>query len=46
MDNCIFCKIVRGEIPSFNIYEDEQTYACLDNSDDYEGNTLVIPQSH
>ena len=29
MDNCIFCKIVRGEIPSFKIYEDEKTFvAC------------------
>ena len=46
MDNCIFCKIVRGEIPSFKIYEDEKTYAFLDIADDYEGHTLVIPKEH
>lgn len=46
MDNCIFCKIVRGEIPSFKIYEDEKTYAFLDIADDYEGHTLVIPKAH
>ena len=27
MDNCIFCKIIKGEIPSYKIYEDEFTYA-------------------
>ena len=46
MDNCIFCKILKGEIPSSKIYEDEKTYAFLDISGDYYGHTLVIPKSH
>ena len=43
---CIFCKIIKGEIPSQKIYEDEYTYAFLDIADDYEGHTLVIPKVH
>lgn len=45
-DNCIFCKIVRGEIPSFKIYEDEFTYSFLDLSNDGNGHILVIPKKH
>lgn len=30
MDDCIFCKIVRGEIPSAKVYEDDKVYAFLD----------------
>ena len=43
---CIFCKIIKGEIPSYKIYEDEKTYAFLDIADDIEGHTLVIPKNH
>ena len=43
---CIFCKIVNGEIPSYKIYEDENTYAFLDIADDAIGHTLVIPKKH
>lgn len=46
MDNCIFCKIIKGEIPSYKIYEDEKVYAFLDISDDMTGHTLVIPKKH
>lgn len=46
MDNCIFCKIVKGEAPSYKIYEDEYTYAFLDISKDCYGHTLVIPKKH
>lgn len=46
MDNCIFCKIIKGEIPSYKIYEDEKVYAFLDISDDITGHTLVIPKNH
>ena len=46
MDNCIFCKIIKGEIPSYKIYEDEFTYAFLDIADDYEAHTLVVPKMH
>lgn len=46
MNNCIFCKIIKGEIPSYKIYEDEKTYAFLDISKDAYGHTLVIPKEH
>lgn len=43
---CIFCSIVKGEIPSYKIYEDKNVYAFLDIADDVEGHTLVIPKKH
>ena len=46
MENCIFCKILKGEIPSYKIYEDDKTYAFLDISCDSVGHTLVIPKKH
>ncbi len=44
--DCIFCKIIKGEIPSYKIYEDEHTYAFLDIAGDVYGHTLVIPKNH
>ncbi len=44
--DCIFCKIVKGEIPSYKIFEDDYTLAFLDIADDIEGHTLVIPKKH
>lgn len=46
MCDCIFCKIVKGEIPNYTIYEDFNTLAFLDISKDYYGHTLVIPKKH
>ena len=46
MDNCIFCKIIKGEIPCYKIYEDEFTLAFLDIANDHYGHTLVIPKQH
>lgn len=46
MDDCIFCKIVRKEIPSYKIYEDDFTYSFLDISNDGNGHILVIPKRH
>ena len=43
---CLFCDIIKGEIPSHKIYEDEYTYAFLDISDDCVGHTLVVPKKH
>ena len=43
---CIFCKIINGEIPSYKIYEDENSLAFLDIVDDAIGHTLVIPKKH
>ena len=44
--NCIFCKIIKGEIPCYKIYEDEYTLAFLDIAKDVDGHTLVIPKKH
>lgn len=46
MDNCIFCKIAQGEIPSKKIYEDENVLAFLDINPTSYGHTLVIPKKH
>lgn len=46
MNDCIFCKILKKEIPSYKIYEDEKVYAFLDIADDITGHTLVIPKNH
>lgn len=46
MDSCIFCKIVRGEIPSYKVYEDEDVLAFLDITQVTRGHTLVIPKKH
>lgn len=46
MNDCIFCKILKGELPSHKIYEDEYVYAFLDISCDCYGHTLVIPKKH
>ncbi len=46
MDDCIFCKIVRGEIPSIKVYEDDQVFAFEDINPITPGHTLVIPRNH
>lgn len=44
--DCVFCKILNGELPSHKIYEDEYTYAFLDIAEDVDGHTVVIPKKH
>lgn len=44
--NCIFCKIIAGEIPCHKLYEDERVLAFLDVGPLSEGHTLVIPKGH
>ena len=44
--DCIFCKIVAGEIPSYKLHEDEQVLAFLDVGPLSEGHALVIPKAH
>lgn len=44
--NCVFCKIVADEIPSYKVYEDENILAFLTNDPINEGHTLVIPKNH
>ena len=46
MDNCIFCKIVKGEIPSYQVYEDEKFLAILDINPRSPGHTQIIPKEH
>ena len=46
MRDCIFCKIVNGEIPSVKIWEDENYIAILDVNPNTEGMTSVIPKKH
>ena len=46
MDDCIFCKIAKGEVSSFKIYEDDNYFAFLDISNFTPGHTLVIPKKH
>jgi histidine triad (HIT) family protein len=46
MEDCIFCKIVKGEIPCFKIYEDDKVLAFEDINPVSEGHTLIIPKRH
>ncbi|MCL2007203.1 MAG: HIT family protein [Treponema sp.] len=46
MDDCIFCKIVKGELKSWKVYEDDFTYAFFDINPISEYHTLVIPKKH
>ena len=45
-DDCIFCKMAAGEIPSATVYEDENFRAILDLGPAAKGHTLVIPKDH
>lgn len=45
-ENCIFCKIVSGEIPSTKVYEDDNFICILDSNPRAEGHTLIIPKQH
>ena len=43
---CIFCKIIKGEVPSYTIYEDDLVKAFLDVNPDVNGHILIIPKKH
>ncbi len=45
-NNCIFCKIANGEIPSATIYEDEEFRVILDLSPASKGHALILPKEH
>jgi histidine triad (HIT) family protein len=45
-DNCIFCKIIDGEIPSKKVYEDELVYAFYDIAPEAPIHVLIIPKKH
>lgn len=46
MTDCIFCKIVNQEIPSYKVYEDDKVYAFLDITQVTKGHTLLVPKEH
>lgn len=46
MEDCIFCKIIKGEIPAYKVYEDDSFLAFLDIYPRTKGHTLVIPKNH
>lgn len=45
-DNCIFCKIIAGEIPSYTLYEDERFKVILDVGPATRGHALILPKDH
>ena len=46
MENCIFCKIINNELPSYTVYEDEQVKVFLDINPSTDGDLLLIPKKH
>ena len=46
IEECVFCKIVAGEIPSTKVYEDDNFIGILDVNQVAEGKTLIIPKKH
>ena len=46
MEDCVFCKIVSGEIPDYRVWEDDKFVAFLDIHPISDGHTLVIPRAH
>lgn len=44
--NCLFCRIIAGEIPCYKVYEDGQTFAFLDIAPVNPGHTLIVPKRH
>jgi histidine triad (HIT) family protein len=45
-EDCVFCAILEGELPSYDVYEDDQVLAFLDANPVAEGHTLVVPKAH
>ena len=46
MDNCLFCKIINGDIPSTKVYEDEYVFAFRDIAPQAPVHVLVVPKQH
>ena len=46
MENCLFCKIIAGDIPSTKVYEDDKTYAFRDINPMAPVHVLVVPKTH
>ena len=45
-DNCLFCRIVSGEVPATVVFEDENSVAFLDHRPLFHGHTLLVPRKH
>ena len=45
-ENCLFCRIVSGEVPATVVYEDQQSLAFLDHRPLFHGHTLLVPREH
>src|SRR5215203_927756 len=45
-DNCLFCRIVSGELPATVVYEDDNSVAFLDHRPLFHGHTLLVPREH
>ena len=45
-EECLFCKIIRGEVPSYNLYEDDEIFVFLDIFPISKGHCLLIPKKH
>jgi histidine triad (HIT) family protein len=46
MEDCIFCKIIKGEIPSVKVYENDRVFAFADINPITTGHSLIIPKTH
>jgi histidine triad (HIT) family protein len=46
MDNCLFCRIVSGELPATIVFEDDNSVAFLDHRPLFHGHTLLVPREH
>lgn len=46
MEDCIFCKIIKGDIPCQKVYENDKVFAFLDIMPVHKGHTLIIPKEH
>ena len=46
MTDCVFCRIISGDLPGRIVYEDEHTAAFMDTAGDVDGHMLVIPKKH
>lgn len=45
-ENCIFCKIISNEVPSYKVYEDQDFFGFLDNGPVMKGHMLLLPKNH
>ena len=43
---CLFCKIIKGEVPTLKLYEDEMVMVIMDAYPNVDGHTLIIPKQH